>query len=226
MRRGLAQNHSVQLTRLLSIAICVTFALRCVAASADPAAAELARALDKKAVELFKSGRYEEAAAHVKRALVIWNDLSPDYRVEVSAAHYNLGQSYLAQGKLTEAERHARSASQLAEGCTTPAIRSRITVLIANIHFQAGEYAEAERQLRAALPDLEGVEKATGLNDLAMTRAALGDLAAARGLLDSSIAILEEAGVAAGPQHGWVLANLALIRSLQGDLSAAATLFS
>jgi tetratricopeptide (TPR) repeat protein len=72
---------------------------------------------------------------------------------------------------------------------------------------------------------LVGIERATALNDLGMTRAALGDLAEARSLLNASVAAREQAGAALGPDHGRVLANLALVCFRQRDLSASAALY-
>jgi tetratricopeptide (TPR) repeat protein len=188
--------------------------------------ARVALKFDQEARELFRAGRYDEAAQSQKRALAIWDELSKTQTIDLAAPHFNLAQMYLLQGKLSAAEQEARSAHQLAGELTRPADRNRISALIAHIHFQAGEYGEAERELRAALPDLGGLEKATALNDLGMTRAALGDLVGARNLITASLTMREQTGAREGPDSGRVLANLALVCFRQGDLSAAASTYA
>jgi tetratricopeptide (TPR) repeat protein len=204
----------------------ITILLNCLAASAEPSDLRLATELSDDGLKLFTVGRYEEAAQLQRRVLAIWNEISRTDKVSLSAAHFNLAYTYLAQGKLSASERHARLARDLSGGSATTSMRSRTSLLIAHIHFAAREYAEAERLLRTALPDLAGIERATTLNDLGMTRAALGDLADARSLLGRSIAAREQEGAATGPDHGRVLANLALVCFRQRDLSASASLYT
>jgi tetratricopeptide (TPR) repeat protein len=195
-------------------------------ASMIPDATRMASELDQKARELFRSGRDDEAVRSQKRALAIWNEISRTQKIDLAAPHFNLAQMYLFQGKLSAAEQEARAARQLASELVTSTDRSRISALIAHIHFQAGEYVEAERELLAALPDLDGVEKSTALNDLGMTRAALGDFVEARRLITASLTIREQTGAAVGQDFGRVLANLALLCFRQGDLSAAASMYA
>lgn len=195
-----------------------------------PVSAQVARELNDKALTLLGIGEYEQAAILQTRALEVWSRL-PDVRLaDLAAAHFNLAQTWLLQGKLTVAKRHARTAREIAEHfiAEQPEVmesRWRIAVLIAQIHFQSGEYLEADKELRYALPHLSDLQKATALNDLGMTRAALGDLASAREFLDNSLTIREQTGGAVGPDHARTLANLALICFRQGDLSAAAELY-
>ena len=177
--------------------------------------------LDQKGAELFSLGRYEEAASYQKRALSIWDKVSTTRPVALAAPHFNLAQIYLAQGKLSAAEAEARVARQFA----TPTDRTRISTLFAQINFLARNYAEAEREVRAILPELTGVEKSTALNDLGMIRAARGDLGEGRRLIESALAMREKADAAATPDHGRMLASLALICFRQGDRSAAITFY-
>lgn len=206
-------------------ALCMMVSVSCVAGSAAPDLIRRASEITQEGLKSFEAGQYQEAVRYQKRALEIWTEVSRNHTVDLAAPHFNLAQTYLAQGKLTAAERHARLARQLAPQFAMPSDRSRFSVLIAHIHFDAREYAEAERELRAAIPELAGVDKATALSDLGMTRAALGDLAGARRFLNDSLAAREQAGEASGPDHGRVLANLALVCFRQGDLSASASLY-
>ena len=178
--------------------------------------------LDQKGAELFSLGRYEEAASYQKRALSIWDKVSTTRPVALAAPHFNLAQIYLALGKVSAAEMEAGLARQFA----TPTDRARISALFAQINFLTRNYAEAEREVRAILPDLTGVVKATALNDLGMIRAARGDLGAGRGLIESALAMRERAGAASTPDHGRMLASLALICFLQGDRPAAISFYS
>jgi tetratricopeptide (TPR) repeat protein len=205
-------------------ALCIILSIRGVPACAAADAA-LARELNANAAELFQLGRYEDAAVIEQRALKIWNDLSPANNVEMASVHFNLAQIYLVQGKLTAAGYHVRSARQLAEGSATPAELGHISLLVAHVHFEAREYADSESELRAALPHLEGLEKAIALNDLGLVRFMRGDLSEARTLLESSVAIRERAGAAADPHYAQMLANLGMVCFRQGDLSTAAALY-
>lgn len=191
-----------------------------------PDAVRFAAELDQKAGELFRSGQYDQAAQYQKRALVIWSEISRSQQVDLTAPHFNLAQMYLAQGKLSAAEQEARSARQALPEPTNPALRARVSILFAQIDFQMGEYEEAGRELQVALPDLGGVEKATALNDLGMTSAALGNLDEARRFINASLAIREQTAAHAGADYARILANLALVCYRQGDLSAADSLYA
>ena len=211
----------------LPAALCIILFFRhgYAAPDARPDTVDHARALAQKAAALCELGRYEEATVFQKRALEIFEDLSSTHKVDFAAAHFNLAQIYVMQGRLTAAEYHVRSARQLAEEFGTPAERGHISILVAHIHFLARNYARAESELRAALPHLAQLDKATALNNLAMTRATLGEFGEARQLLDSCLVIREQAGAAGGPEHAQVLANLGLISFRQGDLSLSASLY-
>lgn len=181
--------------------------------------------LDNKGAELFQLSDYNEAARRQQRALLIWEELSRCTQVDLAAPHFNLARTYLAQGKLSAADRESRAARRLANQSTSPADRSRIAVLIAQIHFHSRDYAKAEQELTAALSGLEGAERATALNDLGMVRAALGDLVEARQLIESSLAVRQQNGTARADDFGRMLGNLALVCFRQGDLSTAVSLY-
>src|SRR5690349_3338968 len=92
---------------------------RAVSSGSGPVTADVARELDDRAVELFASGRYEEAAAQQRRALEIWSRIPQSDPSGLAAAHFNLAQAYLILGKLTAADRHAQTARQLAGESST-----------------------------------------------------------------------------------------------------------
>ncbi|HUS05063.1 MAG TPA: tetratricopeptide repeat protein [Bryobacteraceae bacterium] len=187
-----------------------------------PDAVQTASELDRKGAEAFALGNYDEAARHQKRALVLWNEVAAIRAVDLDGPHFNLAQTYLAQGKLSAAQGEA----ELSRSFVTPPNRDRVSLLFAQIYFQTGNYAEAEQELRAVLPNLEGTNLATVLNDLGMVRAALGNLEEARRLLEDSLSVRQQTSAAPGPDGGRTFGNLALVRFRQGDLPAAATLYS
>ena len=172
-----------------------------------------AQQLDRKGEELFQKGHYEEAARHQKRALGIWQDLAPTSPVELAPPHANLAQTYLAQGRFADAEAQAFEARKF----STARTRNRIAMIFVQIHFFNARYSEAEAELRPLLPSLSGMALANARNDLGMIRAALGDLAEARSLIENSL----KTGSESGYVRGRVVANLALICFRQNDLSAA-----
>ncbi len=67
--------------------------------------------------------------------------------------------------------------------------------------------------------------KARWLNDLAMIRAAAGDLRVARTLLERSVQLLRQGGDTSSGAYGEVLGNLALVCVRQGDGAAAEPLY-
>ena len=131
--------------RFLPAALCIILSLGAPVAGA-PGGADLARKLDGEAVELVGLGLYEDAARLQKRSLEIWKDLSKTHEGDLAAAHFNLAQIYSIQGKVTSADRHARAERQLTEHIAAPA-HGRISILIANIHAQSHEHADAAADL-------------------------------------------------------------------------------
>jgi hypothetical protein len=125
----------------LPTALCIILSLGAQVAGA-PDGADLALIPDGNAVELVGLGHYEDAAGLQKRSLEIWKDLSETHEGDLVAAHFNIAQIYRIQRKLTSADRHARAARQVTEHIAAPA-RGRISILIANIHAQSHEYADA-----------------------------------------------------------------------------------
>jgi tetratricopeptide (TPR) repeat protein len=180
-----------------------------------------AEQLHQKAGALVQQGHYDQALRHEARALAILEELPGTNPIDLSGPHYNLAVIYLAQGKLSAAEREVGFARRRAGGGAAQRDGSRIAVLLARIHFQKGRYAEAERELRTALSGLDGVGRATALNDLGMVRAARNDLAGARELLEGAVALRWKFENSGSATLGRLLANLALVCSRQGDLDAA-----
>jgi tetratricopeptide (TPR) repeat protein len=179
----------------------------------------VAEQLERKALELAEQGLSEQAVGYQEQALARRRELSVACPGDLALAHYNLARLYLDLGRLREAENQARAARQIGSRFTSAEL-ARLAVLTAQIHFRSRRYPEAEVELRAALPELAGVERSMALSDLGMTRAALGDLIEGQTFLESSLAAFEDAG-AKGPVLGRILANHGLICFHLQDLNTA-----
>jgi tetratricopeptide (TPR) repeat protein len=169
----------------------------------------------------FTSGTCE-ARRDYQQFIAVWDELSRTQKVDLVIPHLNLALIYLAQGKLSG--RRTRTSLSSGIGRSVPYGRGRRThVLLAQIHFQAGDYTQAQLELEAALPKLNDIERSTELSDLGMILASRGDLAEARKWLEASVAVREQADASA-PGLGRILANLALVCFRQGDLARARSL--
>jgi tetratricopeptide (TPR) repeat protein len=185
----------------------------------------LAREIDDRALNLNSAGRNSDAASQLARSLKIWEELSARRNIDLIGPHFNLASTYLALGRIAAAEREARVARSLSNRDTPADHVRRIGSLMANIHVQKGEYAQAERELRVILHETKGLERLTALNDLGMVRASLGDLKGARQLLESAVAERMKLQPDHGLDVGQFIANLALVRLKDGDTKDAMSLY-
>jgi tetratricopeptide (TPR) repeat protein len=193
---------------------------------ADGDGARRAEEVERKATKLFELGRFREAATHQEQAIRLWTELSRTRRVNLTVRYFDLACMYLADEKLSAAVRAAEAArEQLRRYGGTAADQGRIAVLMGQIHFRAGEYAEARREVEAAVPHLSGFDKAKAINDLGSVYAARGDLARARSLIEEAATLSEQLGSGSDPHYGLMLGNLAFICFRSGDLAAAWSLY-
>jgi tetratricopeptide (TPR) repeat protein len=207
--------------RLALLLIC--FALD---AAANPAGR--AMNLEREATALYEAGRYAEAELRQKKAILAWREVAP--RVSVAIPHANLAGIYLAQGKLSAAEREMATALREEEQNPTmdTATRAWVRTRVAKIHLRSGRIQEAVAEQEGALATLaqteDGVGLATLLNDLGMMQAAVGDLRTAR---SSFARALQAGGSAADPMTvGLITGNLALACMREGDLVQAEAYYS
>jgi hypothetical protein len=185
----------------------------------------LAKESDQRALNLMHAGRQSEAARQFARSLKIWEELSTNHNVDLVGPHFNLASAYFALGRIAAAEYEAGVARNLVSKDTPPAHIRRVSNFIAQLHFHKREYAEAERELRAILPETKGLDRSTVLNDLGAVRAALGDLESARQALESAVAERLKLEPAGSPELGQFMATLALVRYKQLDIEAAVSLY-
>jgi len=191
-------------------------------ASAAPGPEDPALKLEEKSAELLDKGYYEEAAHYQRRALEMRKPAAETNRVQFALTNSNMAQVYMVQGKFTAAEHHARLARDWCTGLVAPPVRARMSMQIAEVLFRVGDHHLAEMELVAALPYLSGLHEANARNDLGMVRAALGKWDEVRQLFERALAIREQAGAGNHPDHGRVLANLALVCARSREYQAAA----
>lgn len=184
-----------------------------------------ANEIDARALNLIRDGHAGEAARLLAKSLKIWEELSENPTVDLVAPHFNLASAYLALGRIAAAQHEAHLARSLITRNTPPDRVRGVRSFIAYIHFHKHEYAEAERELRAILPEMRGLERSTALNDLGMVRGSMSDLEGARHLLENAVAERVQLEPAGSPHLGQFMANLALVHYKQGDMQAAASLY-
>lgn len=192
---------------------------------------ERAAALERQAAEQCRMGAYPAAERLQKKALDLWEQAAQTRTLDLAPPHVNLAEIYLLEGKVRDAETHAEAARRLQDrSSASPVDRARVAALFARIRFQQERYQEAGdaqfgvvRLLEEGPADQGAL--AVALNDLAMIRAAAGDLRVARTLLERSVQLLRQGGDTSSGAYGEVLGNLALVCVRQGDGAAAEPLY-
>jgi len=194
------------------------------ALAADPAS-PLA-ALEQAADERYRHGDYREAERLQMQVLDNVERRARAQPVDLARPYHRLAAIYLAQGKLTAAERYAKAACghQHRSGASS-ADRARVLNLFAQVRFQQRRYREAaelqEKVVRLVEQDGRSGGLARMLNDLAMIRAATGELRLARALLDRSVELHKRSAGQPDDGFGETLGNLALVCVRQGDYMKA-----
>lgn len=174
--------------------------------------------LDSKCESLISIGDYQGAYESARRSLQVREELARRGPVCLVPSHVNMALALLALGRVSAAIGEAEKARRLA----APEDRGRITYLMAKVHFTDRKYELAEQEFREVLSLPSGADRATVLNDLGMTVAALGRLSEARSLLAEAVAGPGNGEPAVRSQRGVSLANLALVDFRLGDLASAA----
>ncbi|MCC6392047.1 MAG: tetratricopeptide repeat protein [Bryobacterales bacterium] len=192
--------------------------------AADPS--QTVAALEQSADERYRRGDYREAERLQKQVLQLWKDAARTQPVDLSKPYYRLAGIYLAQGKLTAAERYAEAASGHQDRSrASSADRARVLNLAAQIRFQQRRYREAAELQEKVVRLMEQEDRSTGLarmlNDLAMIHAATGELRLARPLLERAVELHRRSAGQPDDGFGETLGNLALVCARQGDLSQA-----
>jgi tetratricopeptide (TPR) repeat protein/CHAT domain-containing protein len=196
----------------------------CFAAAPAIAQQDDAAALEKKADELFKAGKFSEAMPLAQQALAIREKaLGPDHLL-VATSLNNLADLYQVQGRYADAEPLYKRALAIREKALGPDHLDVATTLndLAGLYRNQDRYVDAELLLKQALaifekalgPDHPAV--GTSRNNLAAIYENQGRYADAELLYKQALAIREKA---LGPDHSDVaqsLNNLGLLYVNQG----------
>lgn len=191
-------------------------------------AADLAQsiaALERDADERYRGGDYREAERLQKQVLEMWKDAARTQPVDLAKPYHRLAAIYLAQGKLTAAEQYAEAARDHQNRSASSADRAYLLNLFAQVRFQQRRYCEAAELQEKAIRLMEQDDRSGGLadllNDLAMIRAATGELRRARPLLERSVELHRRSAGQPDDGYGEALGNLALVCARQGDYREA-----
>lgn len=202
-------------------ALIVSFVLPVFAAGPAQSIADL----EREAGERYRRGSYQEAERLQEKVLQLYKDTAGTPPGDLENACYRLAGIYLAQGKLTLAERYAEAASSHQRRSASSADRARILNMFAQIRFQQRRYQEAaetqEKAVRLMEPDGPSTGLARMINDLAMIRAATGELRLARPLLERAVELHRQSAGQPDDGAGETLGNLALVCARQGDYREA-----
>jgi CHAT domain-containing protein/Tfp pilus assembly protein PilF len=227
--RRTLQGVVMAIDRMSRIAV-VAFVL-CVASTVMPDAArsDEAAALQAKAEELSRQGKYADAIPLAQRALAIREKtLGPDHP-NVATAMMSLASLYDDQGRYADAEplyKRALAIYEKARGPNDPYVSAALNNL-ALLYYNQGRYSDAEPLNKRSLAIREKLlgpnhpEIALALHNLAMVYQIQGRYADAEPLFKRSLAIVEKA---LGPNHPNVataLINLASNYREQGRYADA-----
>jgi CHAT domain-containing protein/tetratricopeptide (TPR) repeat protein len=183
--------------------------------------------------QLYKQGKYSEAAPIAERYVALAREKHGDSHTEYATAIEWLAYVYKAQGRYAEAEPLYKRALAIDEKALGPEHRDIAAALnnLAALYRAQGRYAEAEPLFKRAVTILEKAlgpdhpDVAAALSNLALLYDAQGRYPKAEPLYKRSLAIDEKA---LGPDHPDVatdLNNLAALYRAQGRYAEAEPLY-
>jgi tetratricopeptide (TPR) repeat protein len=209
-----------------------------IALQASASALKEANELDKRALELYKSGNASEAIPLASRALELREQALPSGDDAIAESLSHLAILYQAQGQLAEAEALFKRALALREqapikqiGKITLDFRPQLAESLSNLAavYQAkGRLTEAEPLYQRAIAIYDEVafhflcpDLAESLSNLAALYKAQGRLIEAEPLFKRALAIYEEALPPGHPRIATSLSNLAALYKAQGRVGDA-----
>jgi tetratricopeptide (TPR) repeat protein len=189
--------------------------------------------LNRRVVELYHAGKYQEAILIARKLLEIREKTNGPEHLDTATSLNNLGELYSAMGDYAQAEPLHQRALAINEKALGPEHPDTATSLnnLAALYYSMGDYAQAEPLYLRALAINEkalGPEHpltANSLNNLAALYYSMGDYAQAEPLYRRALAIREKA---LGPQHPGTstsLNNLAELYRAIGDYAQAEPLY-
>lgn len=201
--------------------------------AAQEAVSAEAEELNKKVIELYAQGRFDEALPMAKRLLLMLEQSVGPEHPEVASALNILGLLYREKQDFAHAEPLFIRALAINEKAHGPEHSGLATTLsnLAGLYQERGDYDQAEPLLQRAMAidekvlDSNDPGLATDLNNLAELYRAKGDYARAEPMYQRALAIYEKA---LGPDHPDVaspLGNLAALYNEKSDYARAEPLF-
>jgi len=157
----------------------------------------------------YSVGDFRQCESLLFRAMAQAKTLT-EWTFATNTCHVGLGALYLATGKHDRAREQLETAMNALSGSGEPALRELYAVALrfqGQLLIEAGDYAEAENQLQAAIQTLEGlgtdggVQLAYTLSDLATLYVIQGNLKDAKELVFSAMDILEAALGPGNPEY-------------------------
>jgi tetratricopeptide (TPR) repeat protein/CHAT domain-containing protein len=183
--------------------IAAVFALVFFPASLAHAQSSEAQELNKKVVELYQAGRYDEAIPLAQQVLAIDEKAFGPDRPEVATDLNNLAALNLAEGRSADAESLYKRSLEIREkalGPDHPYVAQSLNNL-AELYDREDRDAEAELLYKRALPIQEKALVPDSLNNLAWLYYRQGRYAEAEPLYKRSLAIYEKV---LGPDHPYI----------------------
>ncbi len=189
--------------------------------------------LDRQVVELYQSGKYQEAIPFARQLLGLREEINGPEHPATAISLNNLAELYREIGDFLKAESLYRRALAIREKALGPEHPKTATSLgnLAALYYSSGDYTKAEPILRRTLAIREKAlgpehpDTATTLNNLALLCYSMGEYAKADSLLRRSLAICEKA---LGPEHpdtATSLGNMAGLYASMGEYTKAASLY-
>jgi len=212
-------------------------AARAVLSQVCPAPGATARA----AICEAETGAIEEAASHAdaaephyRRALSIWNQLTPDYATYRAATLMNLGNLYRTQHRTTEAENMLTQALALARQSNNDHGRllAVVTSRLGGFYSESGAPERGRPLLNQAIsmlrtPALSNpAELAYAFNSLGMLDLRAGDYKSSESNLREAVSVAQSALGESHPDTALYQANLALALYSQGQYDRAELLLN
>lgn len=215
----------------LSVACCLAYATGVPASQLDEAAE--AKELNRRVMELYGAGRYDEALPLAERALALREKVFGGEHAAVAQSLNHLAMLCEARGDYARAESLYGRALVLREklhGAEHPEVAAMLNNL-AGLYYVKGDYARAEPLYRRALSIREKaaggdeLEIASPLNNLALLYHVTGDYARAEPLYERALAIREKLLGAEHPDVAASLDSLAGLNFTRGDYARAEPLY-
>lgn len=121
----------------------------------DPIAIQDAESYTNSGLHAFSVGKSDHAQQLFNKALTLYQGL--DNQQGVVSSHINLAQVALAAGDYPTTQKHLQRAADIVKAAEFQPYQPRVTLLLAQSAIGQHEYAQAEKNLQALLPEFDGL---------------------------------------------------------------------